>query len=218
MSRWGLLLLPLVVCSHARADKIACAPEQAPPPVVLIVGDSLSAGYGIDVSEAWATRLQERFEREDAPYRVINASISGDTTSGGLARLKKALPKHSPALVVIELGGNDGLRGLPLRIMRKNLAGMIEASLEAGAQVALLGMRIPSNYGARYTDAFHNVYAELSREYELPLVEFFLDGVALDPTLMQADGIHPNANAQTQLLDNAWPAIVDGLEAHCAAQ
>ncbi len=206
----------MVVSSHAHADKIACAPEQAPPEVVLIVGDSLSAGYGIDVSEAWATRLQERFEQKDAPYRVVNASISGDTTSGGLARLKKALPKHRPALVVIELGGNDGLRGLPVRTMRKNLSGMIEASLDAGARVALLGMRIPSNYGARYTDAFHEVYGELSREYDLPLVEFFLDGVALDPTLMQSDGIHPNASAQMRLLDNAWPAIVDGLEARCA--
>ncbi|MFK7889006.1 MAG: arylesterase [Gammaproteobacteria bacterium] len=216
MVRWGLLLL-LVFSSHAHADKIACAPDDAPAEVVLIVGDSLSAGYGIDRSEAWATHLQERFEKKAAPYRVVNASISGDTTSGGLARLKKALPKHRPALVVIELGGNDGLRGLPIRVMRKNLTGMIEASRAAGAQVALLGMRIPSNYGARYTDAFYKVYGDLARDYELPLVEFFLEGVALDPDLMQSDGIHPNASAQMRLLDNAWPAIAQGLVSHCAA-
>lgn len=207
--------LPLLLVSQAFAGEIACPVEGEPAPTVLIVGDSLSAGYGIDLSERWTALLQQRFDAQGYEYRVVNASISGDTTSGGLTRLRTALPRYRPALVVIELGGNDGLRGLPIRTMRGNIEGMIRLSAEAGAQVALLGMRIPTNYGQRYADSFHAVYGKLAARYDTALVPFFLDGVAQDRSLMQADGIHPTAEAQAQLLENAWPAIRDGLAAYC---
>jgi len=206
-----------VLVSQAFAGEIACPVDGEPAPVVLIVGDSLSAGYGIDLSQRWTALLQQRFDEQGYEYRVVNASISGDTTSGGLTRLPTALSKFEPALVVIELGGNDGLRGLPIRTMRKNIEGMIELSNEAGARVALLGMRIPTNYGQRYADSFHAVYATLAQRLNTALVPFFLEGVAQDKSMMQSDGIHPNAGAQARLLDNAWPAIVDGLAAWCAA-
>lgn len=215
--RW-LLLLSMLVSSQALAAEIACPVDGQGAPVVLIVGDSLSAGYGIDLSQRWTELLQQRFDEQGYEYRVVNASISGDTTSGGLTRLRTALPKFKPALVVIELGGNDGLRGFPIRTMRKNIEGMIELSTAAGARVALLGMRIPTNYGQRYADSFHEVYASLADQFDTALVPFFLDGVALDESLMQADGIHPNAGAQARLLDNAWPAIKEGLAKYCAAR
>lgn len=193
---------------------MACtAAEDAP--AVLVVGDSLSAGYGLNISEGWVALLKNKLSDEGYGHDVVNASISGDTTSGGRSRLKKALERHQPALVVIELGGNDGLRGQPVRAMRRNLEAMIKDSLQAGAQVALLGMRIPPNYGERYANAFHAVYGDLAQAHDLPLVTFFLEGVALDKTLMQADGIHPNAKAQPILLDNAWPVVTEGLRAWC---
>ncbi len=182
-----------------------------PNPTVLVLGDSLSAGYGIALEESWVSLLASRLESEGYEHQVINASVSGDTTSGGLARLGRALERHSPDLVVIELGGNDGLRGLPLDVVRSNFVAMIEESRRAGADVVLLGMRIPTNYGARYAEAFHGLYRELAERYALNWVEFFLDGVALDDGLMQADGIHPNAEAQPILLDNAWPAVAAAL-------
>ena len=198
----------------------ACAADSPPPaitsddgekPVVLVVGDSLSAGYGIELEQSWVSLLQQRLDSDGFGYRVINASVTGDTTSGGLARLKTALPKHNPALVVIELGGNDGLRALPLPVIESNINRMIELSRDAGAAVALLGMRIPTNYGPRYTAEFHGLYQKAAKRYQLPLVDFFMDGVALDASLMQADGVHPNAAAQPRLLDNAWPAIEQAL-------
>lgn len=185
-------------------------------PTVLVVGDSLSAGYGIDLEEGWVALLESKLAAHYADARVINASISGDTTSGGRTRLKKALATHRPSLVIIELGGNDGLRGLSLRAMRRNLTDMVESSRAAGAEVALLGIRIPPNYGTRYADSFHTIYTDLASRYEAPMVDFFLEGVALNDDLMQADGIHPNAQAQPRLLDNAWPAVVAGLDAWCA--
>ena len=197
---------------------MSCATPDAEPPTILIVGDSLSAGYGIDRDEGWASKLQERLNEKEYEYNVLNASISGDTTSGGRSRLGKVLKKHNVALVVIELGGNDGLRGKSIRNMRKNLSAMIEASEEAGAQVALMGMRIPTNYGARYSESFHKVYQSLATKFDTALTPFFLEGVALQPELMQADGIHPNAAAQERLLDNAWPAITEGLTGYCSAR
>lgn len=179
---------------------------------VLILGDSLSAGYGLELDETWVALLERRLAEEGYEYRVMNASISGDTSSGGLARLGTALERHRPALVVIELGGNDALRGLPLGEMRRNFRAMIEASRAAGAGVVLLGMRIPPNYGPRYAEEFHSVYGELAAEYGIGLVDFFLEGVALDRALMQSDGIHPNAAAQRIMLDNAWPAIEAALD------
>lgn len=204
----------LVLCaSSALAGEFRCT--RGEPATLLVVGDSLSAAYGIDLNEGWVALLQARLDEQGYEYRVVNASISGDTTAGGLTRLREALPKHRPALVVIELGANDGLRALPLRTMRRNLAEMIEASRNAGARVALLGIHIPSNYGARYTKAFHAIYPELAEKYDVPLVDFFLDGVALDRSLLLADGLHPNAKAQPRLLDNAWAAIAPQLVRPC---
>ena len=176
-------------------------------PVILVVGDSLSAGYGIRVEEGWVALLQRQLDAQGYEYRLVNASVSGETTGGGLARLPRALERHKPAVVFIALGGNDGLRGLPVAELRGNLDTMIRLSSAAGARVVLAGMRIPTNYGPQYTDKFFAVYADLAREHSTALVPFFLEGVALRDDLFQDDGIHPNAAAQTVLLDNAWPAL-----------
>ena len=180
-------------------------------PTVLVFGDSLSAGYGIEVDQSWTALLQERLEQQGYEHRVINASISGETTEGGAARIERALGDFSPALIILELGGNDGLRGFPSSRMKGNLDKIISISKTSGAAVVLLGIRIPSNYGRRYTDAFENVYRELAVEYEVPWIEFFMDGVVLNEDLMQDDGIHPNAAAQPILLDNVWPIINNAL-------
>ena len=192
---WVGLTLPLSV--HAKAEN----------PVVLVVGDSLSAGYGVAVDATWVALLQKRLAAQGYGYRVVNASISGDTTGAARTRLPRALELHKPAIVILELGGNDGLRGLPLRQVRENFEFLIEHSQAAGAKVVLVGMRMPPNYGAAYADAFHALYGELASHYGMPLVGFFLEGVALDEKLMQADGIHPTAAAQPRLLDNLWPAL-----------
>jgi acyl-CoA thioesterase-1 len=174
---------------------------------VLVVGDSLSAAFGIAQEESWVALLGERLRSEGYGYAVVNASITGDTTTGGLKRLPRALKLHQPNLVIIELGGNDGLRGTPIAVIRSNLARMIELSQAAGAQVILAGMQIPTNYGGPYTKAFAAVYPELASQYRTGLVGFFLDGIALDINLFQADGIHPTAKAQKILVDNVWPAL-----------
>lgn len=174
---------------------------------LLVVGDSLSAAFGIDTAESWVALLGERLQARGYGYAVVNASITGDTTTGGLKRLPRALALHKPAVVIIELGGNDGLRGTPIPLMRSNLARMIELSREAGAEVVLAGMQIPTNYGGRYTRDFAGVYAELAKEYKVGLVEFFLDGIALEDKYFQADGIHPTAEAQPILLENLWPVL-----------
>jgi acyl-CoA thioesterase I len=181
-------------------------------PVVLVVGDSLSAGYGVAVDSTWVALLQKRLAAQGYGYRVVNASISGDTTGGARARLPRALELHKPAVVILELGGNDGLRGLPLRQVRENFEFLIEGSQAAGAKVVLVGMRMPPNYGAAYADGFHALYGELAKRYGTPLLGFFLEGVALDEKLMQADGIHPTAAAQPRLLDNLWPVLSQVLE------
>ena len=174
---------------------------------ILIVGDSLSAGFGISAEDAWVSLLQNRLAALGYEYRVINASISGDTTGGGLRRLPRALEKHQPHIVLIELGGNDGLRGTPIGEIRKNLAGMIELSQAAGARVILAGMLMPPNYGQNYTDAFEATYQDLAEEYETALIEFFMQNVALNPGLMLPDQIHPNEAGQPYLLDNVWPIL-----------
>lgn len=174
---------------------------------LLVMGDSLSAGYGIDLEQGWVQLLRTKLEQQAADYSVINASVSGETTTGGAARLAKLLQAHTPDLVLLELGGNDGLRGQPIKIMRNNLSKMIEMAQAAGAQVVLIGIQIPPNYGARYAQAFANIFPTLAKEYELALVPFLLEGVALNPELMQNDGIHPEASAQSLLLDNVWPAL-----------
>lgn len=175
--------------------------------VILVVGDSLSAAYGINQDEGWVALLQRRLEKDYPNYQVVNASISGDTTRGGLGRIDTALRTHTPAVVVLELGGNDGLRGLPLKEMRSNLSAMISKSLAANARVMLVGMRIPPNYGPSYTRDFAAIYNELAKQFEIARVPFLLDGVALNPALIQSDGIHPRAEAQPRLLENVWPHL-----------
>jgi acyl-CoA thioesterase-1 len=191
----------------------AGAANAATAPTVLIIGDSLSAGYGIDVDQSWTALLQDRLQTQGYEHRVVNASISGDTTEGGASRIEAALRNFGPGLVILELGGNDGLRGISPDRMKSNLRSMIEASQRSGASVVLLGIRIPTNYGSRYTKAFEGVYRELADELDIPWIEFFMEEVALDKALLQEDGIHPNAEAQPILLDNAWPVIAAALTA-----
>ena len=183
---------------------------------LLVLGDSLSAGYGIKAEEGWVALLQRRLRQEGYGYRVINASVSGETTTGGLSRLPRALRLHAPAIVVLELGGNDGLRGLPLETTRQNLTRMAELSTASGARVLLLGMKIPPNYGTRYTKGFERIFNDLAKRYQLPLVPFFLEKVALNTQLMQADGIHPTAAGQPLMLDSVWPTLKPLLRARTA--
>lgn len=171
---------------------------------LLIMGDSLSAAYGIEREQGWVTLLEERLGEQ---VSVVNASISGETTSGGLQRFSDIMEKQQPDIVLLELGGNDGLRGLAPNQMRANLADMIEQSQAADAQVLLLGIDIPPNYGQAYRDAFTGVYYSLAEEYDVPLVPFLLEGIALNEQLMQSDGIHPAAEAQSIILDNVWPEL-----------
>lgn len=183
------------------------AAPAATPPRVLVVGDSLSAAYGLSRSDGWVRLLGERLRRQGYPHEVVNASTSGETTRGALARLPRALERHAPEVVILELGGNDGLRGITLEEMERNLARMVELSQAAGARVLILGMRLPPNYGPAYTERFHAVFRRVADRYGAALVPFFLDGVAMDRALMQADGIHPTAQAQPRLLENVWPAL-----------
>jgi acyl-CoA thioesterase-1 len=185
------------------------ATARADAPVILVFGDSISAGYGLPrLDQGWVALLHAKLEQQGYGYQVINASVSGETTEGGLARLPRALSLHHPSVVILELGGNDGLRALPVADMRANLARMIDLSAAGGAKVLLLGMRIPPNYGPAYSEQFSAVYADLTRVKGVPSVPFLLDGVALNPELMQADGIHPNQAGQPRLLENVWPALV----------
>lgn len=176
-------------------------------PAVLVLGDSLSAGHGVAVEASWVSRLQRRLEDEGFAHRVVNAGISGDTTSGGLARLPAALERHEPAIVIIALGGNDGLRGLSLQAMRDNLAQMIRLARDAGARPVLVGVRLPQNYGPAYRGRFRDVFAGLADALDVPLVPKIMAGVAENPELMLDDGIHPNARGHARILDNVWPVL-----------
>lgn len=171
------------------------------------MGDSLSAAYGIDRHDGWVALLRQRLREAGYPHRVANASVSGETSAGGLRRLPAQLARHTPALVILELGANDGLRGQPIAQLRENLTRMIRTSRQAGADVVLLGMRIPTNYGAAYANAFHAAFADVADATDVALVDFFLEPIALDESAFQDDGIHPNAAAQPTLLDHVWPAI-----------
>ena len=183
------------------------APAWAKTPTVVVLGDSLSAGYGMDADESWVTLLQARLRREGYPQAVVNASVSGATTQDGRTRLPQILNRDRPAVVIIELGGNDGLRGLSLETMHANLAAIIEQARAAGAEPLLVGMRLPPNYGPAYTRRFERIYRELAREYSVPFVPFLLQGVAGHAELMQPDGMHARAAAQPKLLDNVWPHL-----------
>ncbi|AUO22208.1 MULTISPECIES: arylesterase [unclassified Pseudomonas] len=186
---------------------LMCMAQNAAAGTVLIVGDSISAGFGLDTSKGWVALLGQRLKSEGFDDKVVNASISGDTSAGGRARLPAALAEHKPDLVIIELGGNDGLRGQPPEQLKQNLASMIEQSKASGAKVLLLGMQLPPNYGPKYTTAFANVYPALAKEKSVPLVPFFLEGIGGHPELMQADQLHPAVGAQGKLLENVWPTL-----------
>jgi acyl-CoA thioesterase-1 len=185
----------------------ACGAASAPPPAILVWGDSLSAAHGIPIESGWVQLLQQRLREQGYPYAVVNGSVSGETTAGGLARLPAALAAHHPALVLIELGANDGLRGLPLEQMRANLRAMARRARESGAGVLLFEMRIPPNYGATYTDGFRASFAEIARREGATLVPFFLAPIVAEPALFQEDGIHPTAAAEPKLLDAVWPQL-----------
>jgi acyl-CoA thioesterase I len=171
---------------------------------ILVFGDSLSAAYGIRPEEGWVALLAQRLQSQEYGYQIVNASVSGETSGGGLERLPRAMQQHHPALVILELGANDALRGMPLATTQGNLAAMVRLSQSAGASVLLLGLRIPPNYGLRYTEQFAGMFPALAKQYHLPLVPFLLENVALDPQRMQADGLHPNARGQLPILDTVW--------------
>jgi acyl-CoA thioesterase-1 len=181
--------------------------SSASSPKLLVVGDSLSAGYGVTTERRWVTLLTQRLVKHCGSFKVVNASISGDTSQGGLSRLPALLINHQPNIVVIELGGNDGLRGIAIKTMRQNLQQMVSLAKQAKASVLLLGVRLPANYGEDFVNAFHQVYYDVAKAESVPLVPFFLQDVALNEQLMQADGIHPNDKAQPILLDNVWPSL-----------
>jgi len=176
--------------------------------IILIVGDSLSAAYGIPVEKGWVSLLQERLDTRGYRYKIINASISGDTTANARARLPRVLASNEPAVVLLALGGNDGLRGLSLAAMKKNLDSMISSVQEACAQALLIGVQLPPNYGPRYTEKFQAIYHELARERNVTLLPSLVDGIGTEQNLMQADGIHPNATAQPLIRDRVWEALV----------
>ena len=184
----------------------------APDHTLLVFGDSLSAAHGLRADQGWVALLQKRLQHEGYGYKVVNASVSGETTAGGKARLPRALAQHKPAIVILELGANDGLRGLPLNDAKANLEAMIDASRNAGARVLLLGILIPPNYGPKYTTSFADMYKGIAKERKLPLVPFMLDGVALNPNLMQQDGLHPKAEGEPRVLDNVWTYLHPLLE------
>jgi len=173
----------------------------------LVVGDSISAAFGLETSQGWVHLLQQRLDDGEHDYRVVNASISGDTSAGGLARLPALLSEHEPDIVIIELGGNDGLRGQPPAQLKRNLAAMAEQAQQAGAKVLLLGMRMPPNLGQRYTSAFADAFDSLAAEKDLPYVPFLLEGIGGVQGMMQADRVHPTAQAQELMLDNVWPVL-----------
>lgn len=206
MSRWmkagrRFLLAPLLMAASALSANAVQAET------ILIFGDSISAAYGIQREQGWVALLERRLAAYGPQFRVVNASVSGETTGGGLARLPKALEDHDPDLLIIELGGNDGLRGYPVANIRRNLARMIEAADPRRRDVLLVAMQIPPNYGPRYTQAFREVFTDLTDSYNVALANDFIEAVALQPELMQDDGIHPTAAGQPMLLDALWPTI-----------
>ncbi|WP_228345736.1 arylesterase [Venatoribacter cucullus] len=181
-------------------------------PVILVVGDSISAGFGVPLQQGWVALLQRNVQQRQPQLQVINASSSGETTQGGLTRLPALLKQHQPDLTIIELGGNDGLRGTPIPVIRRNLERMVQLAQAAGSDVMLLGMQIPPNYGARYTELFSRSFTELAERFELPVVPFLLDGIATEPGLMQSDGIHPTAAAQPRMTALVEPLVQQWLQ------
>jgi acyl-CoA thioesterase-1 len=196
MLRKFLLVLALQGCGLAQAA-----------PAILVFGDSLSAAYGISQQDGWVTLLQERLRQKRLDYTVVNASISGETTSGGASRIAATLAAHKPAIVVVALGGNDGLRGLPLGQMRENLGAIIRAAQQSGSRVLLIGMQMPPNYGSQYTRDFEQTYVALARRFKCALVPFLLEGVGGNRELLLEDNLHPTAQAQPIMLENVWRGL-----------
>jgi acyl-CoA thioesterase-1 len=193
------ILLCVLLCLAASAAGAA--------PTILVMGDSLSAAYGIETSQGWVALLQERLKQRGYDYTVVNASVSGETTAGGLTRLPRELGQHRPDIVLLELGANDGLRGTPVKAMQQNLGRMLALSSRAGAKALLIGILLPPNFGPQYTQDFSSAYQRLAASYKVPLLPFLLLGVAEHRDLMQADGLHPIAVAEPQVLDNVWPRL-----------
>jgi acyl-CoA thioesterase-1 len=221
---WTALVLGLFAGAPAAVSQPAPRPATPDPaaaanaPAIVILGDSLSAGYGLRREEGWVALLERRLRAEGYGYRVVNASVSGETTGGALARLPRILQVHRPAVVVVELGGNDGLRGVPVAEMRSNLDRIVTLSKGAGARVLVAGMQIPSNYGPQYTRQFTATFGEVAKGHGTALVPFFLDRIALDEKWFQPDGIHPTAAAQPYLLDNVWPQLRTLLKTRAVAR
>ena len=202
------LVLKTALLSLCVLGLVAWAPAaNAENPKILIVGDSLSAAYGIPQQQGWAALLQKKLQLKNYRYDVVNASMSGETSSGGASRINTALQKTKPAIVILELGANDGLRGLPVNEMITNLSNIIRLSKQSGAKVLLIGMQIPPNYGPKYSEAFSQSYQRLSQEHKIPLVPFMLKNIAVQPDLIQQDGLHPNVLAQPMILENIWPQL-----------
>jgi acyl-CoA thioesterase-1 len=195
------------------AAQLALVPVTGVAQSLLVYGDSLSAAYGISQDSGWVSLLKQRIAAKHYPVEVVNASVSGETSTGGLARLPAILEAHGPELVILELGGNDGLRGLPIALLKQNLQSMIDLIKSAGADVILTGIQIPPNYGPRYTEPFFEIYEELAKENDLALVPFLIEGIPEQPQLMQNDGIHPKAEAQVMILNNVWGVLEPALEA-----
>ncbi|WP_175185358.1 arylesterase [Achromobacter animicus] len=210
MRLFSRLLLVTAFATAAAAPahaQTASAPQGSTPRTVLVVGDSLSAEYGIKRGTGWVPLLSARISEQYPKFQVVNASISGDTTSGGVARLPALLRQHAPAVVVLELGANDALRGLPLNMTEQNLRTMTQAARKADADVLIVGMQIPPNYGRDYAQRFAAVFSNVAKNENARLVPFLMEGIATNRAMFQADGIHPNEDAQPQLLDNVWPAL-----------
>ncbi len=192
---------------------VTCALPRAHADTILVFGDSISAGYGLpDERSGWVSLLEERISEHGLSYQVVNESVSGETTGGGLARLPSALGRHKPQFLVLELGGNDALRGYSIAAMRDNLLAMVRLAEAKGARVILAGMMVPPNYGPRYSREFQGVFTEVSESTESTLIPFLLDGIATEPSLMQSDGIHPKAEAQARIRDMVWEALLPLLE------
>jgi acyl-CoA thioesterase I len=188
---------------------LGVAPAISAAQTIVVLGDSLSSGYGLGTAPSWVAILTEHLEQEAYEYDVVNASIPGDTSSGALNRLPRLLERYAPRIVIIELGGNDGLRGQPVSLLRENLSTIIELVVASGATPLLTGIQIPPNYGPSYTEQFSRVYRELAEEYDIAFVEFLMQGVALDPSRMQADRVHPNSRGQRPMFENVWAVLAE---------
>lgn len=186
---------------------MSAAPAAVRASTIMVLGDSLSSAHGIDERQGWVNLLRQKLAENGYPQSVVNASISGDTTQDALSRVDAAIDRHRPDIVIVELGGNDGLRAFPIQAIRRNLSRILQIIRESGAKIVLAGIRMPPNYGPAYADAFAQLYPDLAARFHAALVPFFMDGVALNPDLMQSDGIHPNARGQPLLLANVWPVL-----------